>query len=196
MVILHLEVFVTLGEGVVFGELSILNVPGRWTLTIQGVLFLIARWALSNIYIDLFPDSKMGNRRSANIRSKGYSDLFSLSKVSFFYKDIIRKYSQPHLASSVSLRTTLKIVMIILASDNLILSTFSTFLVRTTCGMQWRNTRRRRKWCLISEDKFFWKYIQARNDARKWCLILEDKFFWRYIQVSKLEMMLGNARTC
>ena len=45
-------VFVTLGEGVVFGELSIMNIPG----------------------------SKMGNRRSANIRSVGYTDLFSLSK--------------------------------------------------------------------------------------------------------------------
>ena len=29
LIIYHLKVFVTLGEGVVFGELSILNVPGR-----------------------------------------------------------------------------------------------------------------------------------------------------------------------
>ena len=46
------KVYVSLGNGVVFGELSIMNIPG----------------------------SKMGNRRSANIRSVGYSDLFSLSK--------------------------------------------------------------------------------------------------------------------
>ena len=42
----------TLQEGAVFGELSILNIAG----------------------------SKQGNRRSANIRSVGYSDLFTLSK--------------------------------------------------------------------------------------------------------------------
>ena len=46
------KIFVTLGEGVVFGELSIMNIPG----------------------------SKMGNRRTANVRAKGYADLFSLSK--------------------------------------------------------------------------------------------------------------------
>ena len=47
-----IKVFVTLGEGVVFGELSIMNIPG----------------------------SKLGNRRSANVRSVGYTDLFALSK--------------------------------------------------------------------------------------------------------------------
>ena len=126
--------FVTLGEGVVFGELSILNVPGRWDFENWRSCFhemsklkfsfnfnVLARWLLT-IFIssleiktvnfrkmtfnskskskltslNIFSNwrstneklnkicSKMGNRRSANIRSKGYSDLFSLSKVPFF----------------------------------------------------------------------------------------------------------------
>lgn len=45
-------VFVTLSDGAVFGEVSILNIAGNTT----------------------------GNRRTASVRSMGYSDLFSLSK--------------------------------------------------------------------------------------------------------------------
>lgn len=45
-------VFATLGAGAAFGEISILDIPGN----------------------------KNGNKRTANIRSLGFSDVFSLSK--------------------------------------------------------------------------------------------------------------------
>jgi cyclic nucleotide gated channel alpha 3 len=61
------KVFVTLEEGSVFGEISILNIAG-----------LI--WVQKCFEIILFLGSKTGNRRTANIRSVGYSDLFCLTK--------------------------------------------------------------------------------------------------------------------
>jgi cyclic nucleotide gated channel alpha 3 len=46
------QVFATLGAGAAFGEISILDIPGN----------------------------KNGNKRTANIRSLGFSDVFQLSK--------------------------------------------------------------------------------------------------------------------
>ncbi|VDN53011.1 unnamed protein product [Dracunculus medinensis] len=57
-----IKVFVTLQEGAVFGELSILNIAG----------------------------SKNGNRRTANVRSVGYTDLFALSKNDLW--DALKEY--------------------------------------------------------------------------------------------------------
>lgn len=68
--------FVVLNEGSVFGEISILNIPGEKKRTdfapVEqknwiGVWF--SRWG-----------SKNGNRRTANVKSLGYSDLYTLSK--------------------------------------------------------------------------------------------------------------------
>ncbi|CAG7722409.1 unnamed protein product [Allacma fusca] len=57
-------VFVTLGSGCVFGEVSILNIAGN----------------------------KTGNRRTANVRSVGYSDLFCLSKDDLW--DALQEYPE------------------------------------------------------------------------------------------------------
>ena len=57
-------VFVTLDAGSVFGEVSILNIAGN----------------------------KTGNRRTANVRSVGYSDLFCLSKNDLW--DALQEYPE------------------------------------------------------------------------------------------------------
>ena len=58
------KIFVTLGDGAVFGEISILNIAGN----------------------------KTGNRRTASVRSVGYSDLFCLSKFDLW--DALTEYPE------------------------------------------------------------------------------------------------------
>ncbi|GMR34239.1 hypothetical protein PMAYCL1PPCAC_04434, partial [Pristionchus mayeri] len=76
-------VFVRLGEGTVFGELSILNIPGN----------------------------KNGNRRTANVRSVGYCDLYTLQKEHLW--DALNEY--PHAMHSLMEKGK-----VLLAKDNML----------------------------------------------------------------------------
>ncbi|KJH45139.1 cyclic nucleotide-binding domain protein [Dictyocaulus viviparus] len=82
------KVFVRLGEGTVFGELSILNIPGN----------------------------KNGNRRTANVRSVGYSDLYVLSKTDLW--EALREY--PEAKSSLMEKAFSILGKSILAKDNML----------------------------------------------------------------------------
>ncbi|CAI4224586.1 unnamed protein product [Auanema sp. JU1783] len=77
------QVFVQLAEGTVFGELSILNIPGN----------------------------KNGNRRTANVRSVGYSDLYVLSKNALW--ESLRQYPD-------AMESLMKKGKELLAKDNLL----------------------------------------------------------------------------
>ncbi|CAG0887132.1 unnamed protein product [Darwinula stevensoni] len=78
-----ITIYATLSDGSVFGELSILNIPGN----------------------------KTGNRRTANVRSEGYSDLFCLSKDDLW--DVLEEYPDAK-------RTLLEAGRQILLKDNLL----------------------------------------------------------------------------
>ena len=66
------KTFVVLKEGAVFGEISILNIP--------GFIFFSFQKKFSMIFLWIFKGSKNGNRRTANVKSLGYSDLYTLRK--------------------------------------------------------------------------------------------------------------------
>ena len=63
--------FVVLKEGAVFGEISILNIPG-----IVSPLDYETRRDVNGDFLG----SKNGSRRTANVKSLGYSDLYTLRK--------------------------------------------------------------------------------------------------------------------
>ena len=67
------DIYVTLGDGAVFGEVG-------WTPANHCQHVKHFQVSILNI-----PGNKTGNRRTANVRSVGYSDLFSLRLVSFSY---------------------------------------------------------------------------------------------------------------
>ena len=82
-------VFVTLADGAVFGEVSLerlvrfKNIIKSYNTNPPIIIHLYLSY-LFNIDVQVsilnIPGNKTGNRRTANVRSVGYSDLFSLSK--------------------------------------------------------------------------------------------------------------------
>lgn len=76
-------VLATLKAGSYFGEISILN------MGTAGKMFNISKWP-NFINKFIFIDKTKGNRRTASVRSVGYSDLFVLSKKDMW--DVLKEY--------------------------------------------------------------------------------------------------------
>lgn len=72
--------FVVLSDGSYFGEISILAIKGEARRRCCRCCSCGALTLTPTLSAPLASGSKAGNRRTANIRSIGYSDLFCLSK--------------------------------------------------------------------------------------------------------------------
>ncbi|XP_067949900.1 cyclic nucleotide-gated channel alpha-3-like [Watersipora subatra] len=126
------EVFATLSDGSVFGELSILNIKG----------------------------CKSGNRRTANVRSMGYSDLFVLSKSDLW--DALAEYPEAKDVLIDKGRQVLLKDKLIDEVDNLKLSSPHSFEEKCLESERKIATLRARFDEVISEHESEQKRLQAR----------------------------------
>ena len=77
------DIYVTLGDGAVFGEVPDLEIGDYGICCIWRVVLYLEKISMTikmllQVSILNIPGNKTGNRRTANVRSVGYSDLFSL----------------------------------------------------------------------------------------------------------------------